>query len=112
MATDLSTLLTTVQNISGGKLHSVPLPPHNVDLDVDEEVTIWGQLTEAIYRGDRFGNRHQVALSNALMNGLITIKSTPTPVLYDEVLAASKILVLHDGALYLLDPSWEMSVTL
>lgn len=114
MATsDLSCLYTTIKNTSGGALPVVGfLPPHGGSMDADEEVTVLGNLTEAVMRGDRFGNRHLNALLAALEDGTITIKSTPTPVLYDSENDFSKILVLHDGTLHLLDPCWEVSSSL
>lgn len=102
---------TTVKNISGGTKRFGFLPPHGMELAADEEVTVFGDIREAVNRGDRFGARWMQALANALENNELDIVNTPSPIFYDETLDESKILVVDNGSVGLADPCWEDSIS-
>lgn len=102
---------TTVKNISGGTKRFGFLPPHGMELAADEEVAVFGDIREAVNRGDRFGKRWMDALANALENNELDIVNSPAPIFYDETLDNSKILVVDNGAVALDDPCWEDSLT-
>jgi len=112
MAFSLAALMSTFKNTAGARMFFGFLPPHGQTLDDNEEITIWGGIAEAILRGDRFGYRAINSLQTTLLAGDAEIKSTPVPVMYDDGLEVTKILVLHDGVLFLIDPTWEVSSSL
>lgn len=110
MALDTTCLLSTVKNTSGSTKFFAVLPPHGRTLTSGEEITVFGNILEAIFRGDRTNSpRFSNALRNALDNGDLDIVSTPSPILYDETNDASKRLVLDGGAIYAVDSCWSGS---
>ena len=110
--TDISTLVTTIKNVSGGTLFFGFLPPHGKTLTANQTVSVFGSITEAVNRGDRFGNRHMIALQKALENNLIDILSTPAPVFYDQATRRARAMYVNNAVLKLMAPSWDHSVTL
>jgi hypothetical protein len=110
MSFDPTCLLSTLVNTSGQTMKFGELPPHGQELEADEEISVFGQITEAVNRGDRFGNRHMLALLSDLENGYLSIKSTPAPILYDESLDETQMLLLDDGTLAVAAPCWEVTV--
>jgi len=108
---DHSCLVSTVKNTSGQDKYFGFLPPHGKRLAADEEINVFGDLKEAVNRGDRYGNRSMNALLSALDNGLLTIISTPLPIAYDETDEVSKVIGLDNGALSLSAPCWETSLS-
>lgn len=108
---DHSCLVSTVQNTSGQEKFFGFLPPHGKRLAASEEINVFGDIKEAVNRGDRFGNRHMNSLLDALDRGDLTIISTPLPIAYDETLEVSKVVGIDNGALSLSDPCWETSLS-
>lgn len=108
---DHSCLVSTVRNTSGGTKKFGFLPPHGKELEADEELNVFGDIKEAINRGDRFGSRHVAAFLAALDRGDLTIVSTPAPIVFDETNEVSKVLGIDNGALDLSDPCWETSLS-
>ena len=108
---DHSCLVTTLKNASGQEKFFGFIPPHGKRLDADEEINVFGDIKEAVNRGDRFGNRNMQALLDALDRGDIEIISTPLPIAFDETLQVSKVMGIDNGALYLSDPCWETSLS-
>jgi hypothetical protein len=108
---DTATTHSTVKNISGGSKKFGFLPPHGMELTADEEVTVFGDIREAVNRGDRFGNRWMNALASALENNELEIRNTPAPVFYDETLDNVRMLVVDNGSVALAEPCWEDSLT-
>jgi len=104
-------LVSTVQNTSGQARKFPFLPPHGKELEANEQINIVGDLTEAVMRGDRFGNRHINGLLGALDSGDLTIISTPAPIAYDETNSVSKIIGIDNNLLDLSDPCWETSLS-
>jgi hypothetical protein len=102
---------TTVKNISGGTKKFGFLPPHGMELTADEEITVFGDIREAVNRGDRFGNRFMTALASALENNELDIVNTPAPIFYDATADNSKIIVVDDGSVSIADPCWEDSLS-
>lgn len=102
---------TTLKNVSGVAKRFGFLPPHGMELAVDEEVTVFGDIREAVNRGDRFGPRWMNALEAALTNNELDIVNTPAPVFYDETADNSKILVVDNGSVSIADPCWEDSIS-
>lgn len=108
---DHSCLFSTLKNVSGGALKFGFIPPHGKELAANEEINVFGNILEAVNRGDRFGNRFANALLDALDANLIEIIQTPTPILFDSTLDNSKIITLDNGVLVLIDPCWETSLS-
>lgn len=102
---------TTVKNTSGATKRFGFLPPHGMELSADEEVTVFGDIREAVNRGDRFGNRWMTALASALEDDALQIVNTPAPIFYDETADAVKILVVDNSSVSLADPVWADSLT-
>jgi hypothetical protein len=109
---DITCLVTTIQNTSGQALFFGFLPPHGKMLAVDAQVTVFGSITEAVNRGDRFGNRNMKALRDALDNQLLEILSTPAPIFFDVATKKPRQLQVNNNVLHLLSPSFDHSVTL
>lgn len=108
---DHSCLVSTVKNASGVEKFFGFLPPHGKRLVADEEINVFGDIKEAVNRGDRFGNRHMNALLDAMDRGDLEIVSTPLPIAYDETLENSKVMGIDNGSLSLSDPCWETSLS-
>ena len=108
---DHSCLVSTVKNTSGVDKFFGFLPPHGKRLAADEEINIFGDVKEAVNRGDRFGNRSMKSLQDSLDRGDLEIVNTPMPIAYDETLANSKVVGIDNGALSLTDPCWETSLS-
>jgi len=108
---DHSCLMSVLRNTSGQLKTFGFIPPHGKKLAVNEEISVFGNILEAVNRGDRFGNRHMNALLDALDRGDITIVSTPAPILFDETNQTSHILVVDGGTLSIADPCWEVSLS-
>ncbi len=112
---DQTCLFSTVKNISGIAMNFPFLPPHGKKLDNNEIVTVFGSILEAISRSnDRFGNRDQNGLLQALERDWLEIQNTPAPILLDEVVTgddAVKTIGLNNGSLVVNDPCWEASIT-
>lgn len=78
-------LFSTVRNVSGKTMKFGFLPPHGWELDNQEERTVFGNISEAIVHGDHVSSkRHIDGFLRAIANGLLTIKNTPNPIMYDE----------------------------
>jgi hypothetical protein len=108
---DMTCLYSTLKNISGGTTKFPFVPPHGVELDADEEVTVFGDIREAVNRGDRSGRINMDSLKAALQEQWIEIRNTPAPILTDLTSDANKMLTLDDGSLAVADPCWETSVS-
>ncbi|MHC4178825.1 MAG: hypothetical protein ACYSWU_15040 [Planctomycetota bacterium] len=80
-------------------------------MDADEQINVFGDIREAVNRGDRFGNRWMNALMDALDAGDIEIVSTPAQIAYDETLAQSQVMGIDNDVLTLSDPCWETSLS-
>lgn len=107
-------LYSTVKNTGARKLFFGFLPPHGHHLDVNEEMNIFGDIREAVVRGERvLSARYQNSLAAALDAGDMTILQTPAPILYDteDVDQTPKMLVLVNGALGVTTPCWAPSIT-
>lgn len=110
---DLSCLFSTVKNTSGGSRVFGFLPPHGVQLAADEAYTVFGNILEAIGRGDRpTDERQRQALQNAVDAGDIEILSTPSIVLTDTVSGDVMTVALTSGSLVAVDPCWNTSDSL
>lgn len=109
---DTSCLFSTVKNTVGQRRTFGFLPPHGRTLEIDEEFTVFGHITEAINRFERVTDKRQRdAFASALTRGDMVIVSTPNPVLQDEVTSASKIIILSSGSLAVSDPCWTQSIS-
>lgn len=113
---DLTCIFSTVKNISGVAKIFPFLPPHGRTLAVDEEITVFGNILEALTRSnDRFGNRDQDAFEEALRRDWLEIRNTPSPIFTDEVTTgpdAVKTLGINTGSVVVNDPCWESSITI
>lgn len=106
-------LTSTVRNTSGGSMIFGFLPPHGMQLAADEEYTVWGNILEAIGRGDRPTDRRQhQAMHDAIDRGDITILTTPAPILTDTVSGVQKMLSLTSGSLVAAAVCWDTSASL
>jgi hypothetical protein len=108
---DTSCLYSTVKNASGGKKKFGFLPPHGRELDVDEELTVFGNILEAITRMERVtSRRHIQALERAIDAGDLVIVNTPNPILQDVSTDDIKMLQLDGGSLTTVDACWTNSL--
>jgi hypothetical protein len=104
---DQTCFVSTVKNISGGTKRFSFLPPHGMQLDNNEEVSIVGNIIEAVGRGDRGdGKRARQALLNAVDAGHLEIIATPSPVL-ENASGDPMVLVISGSSLTLENPCWE-----
>ena len=110
---DVTCLQSVVKNISGQKKRFPFLPPHGRELAINGEMTVFGSILEAISRSnDRFGRTNQDAFEEALRRDWLEIRSTPSPILLDEVTPdLIKFIGLNSGSLVVNDPCWESSIT-
>ena len=107
MAMDTSCLYTTVKNISGGTMKFAFLPPHGVELEDDEQLTIFGHITEAVNRGDRFGARWMDALKASVAAGYLDIDETPAVVMWDSTNEDNVIIAYDDDTVSYPAPCWD-----
>lgn len=104
---DMRCLYSTVRNISGRTANFQFLPPHGRKLGAEEEYSVMGDLVSSVIRMERVTSQRDMAsLQSALNDGLLDIVKTPNPILEDEVLNDSKMLVLKNGNLAVTDPCW------
>ena len=114
MTTDVTCLYSVVRNISGNRMFFSFLGSHGVDLDDNEEYSVFGNLADGVSLGnygDRGGTHWRDALLSALggvddVEPQLEIVSTPNPILFDSTDVLSKMLVLDDGVLSAFDPCW------
>ena len=80
---DLDCLYSTVKNISGGTKTFGFLPPHGKSLVDDGEITVFGNILDAVANGfDRNTARRSIlAFEKALDTQQIEIVSTPSAIL-------------------------------
>lgn len=110
MATQTDCLYSVVKNTSGGTKKFGFLPPHGRELADQEELTILGNLYDAVTRGDRGAERNLNALKNALAAEDLAIKSLPNPLLYDEGDDETQMLTVDSGSLVVADPCFSVDV--
>jgi hypothetical protein len=108
---DVTCLYSVVKNIADRRINFGFLPPHGKSLAAGEELSIFGDVREAVFRGDRFGKRFGEYLENCLERDLLEIRKTPAVVLTDETTDDIKYLSLNNTTLGTSDPCWEGSVT-
>lgn len=108
---DTSCLYSVVRNISGATMNFPFLPPHGKELDDDEELSIFGNLLEAVNRGDRFGARNMDSLESALAQGFLEIRQTPAPIVLDLTTDETKMLTVDNGSLVIDDPCFATSLS-
>lgn len=110
MSNSSSCLYSTVKNISGRQLPCGFLPPHGRTLAIGEEFTVFGDIRQALIKFDRNESRRNIiSFEAALLRHDIDIINTPATILEDNANpgAGSKMEVLHNGSLALLDPCWK-----
>lgn len=101
-------LFTTIKCLVAGTYTF--LPPHGKKMAVGDTLTVQGDITDGITRGDRRGSEaHLNGLVNAIGKRQLTIVSTPSVVLLDSQTGDSDILVLHSGSLTVYEPTWQSS---
>lgn len=111
MANDTSCLYSTVRNSSGGRKKFGFLPPHGRELAANEEFTVFGNIHDAVIRGERVTSRRNIqALEAAIERGDLEIISTPSPI-FENKDGDPKMLHLNSlGALVVDDPCWTSEV--
>jgi len=111
---DTSCLYSTVKNTSGGRKKFGFLPPHGKELAANEEMTVFGDIKQAIIRFERTeARRNIIAFEKALQRGDLEIINTPNIILEDDSNPGStKMLNLRNGTLGTLDPCWNTSTSL
>ena len=108
---DTSCLFSTVKNASGGRKIFGFLPPHGRTLEADEELTVFGNILEAVGDIDRVSSRRKIqALERAIDRGDLIIVKTPNPILQDVDDDTIKMLQLDSGALTAVDACWTNSL--
>jgi len=103
----ISSLYTTVKNVSGKSRVFGFLRERGMRLAPNEVVTVRGDLVASL--GAKTSARKFKALERALdpqQNGSLQIISTPGVILLDGVSGESQELVLSGGALGIVDPEW------
>ena len=110
---DHACLVSTLKNNSGGTKKFGFIPPHGKELEDQEEINVFGQITEAVNRGDRFGNRNMNAFLDSLDAGDIVLQSTPLPIGFAETADDSKVIGVNTNGtdVELTDPCWETSLS-
>lgn len=112
MATDIAVFTTTVKNTSGKTKRFSFLPPHGRMLANNETVTFVGDMISALYSPDKSTKRQIAALERALLNNEIEILHGPAPVLYDAGATQTKAVLLHNGTLTMVAPSWNVGFSI
>ena len=108
---DVTCLYSTVKSLADRRVNFAFLPPHGHSLAAGEELAIFGDVREAIFRGDRFGKHFQESLERVLEEDLLEIRNTPAVILEDAVSGAIKTLGRSGGAFVANAPCWESSIT-
>lgn len=104
---------STVRNTSGVERRFGFLPPHGAKLSAGGVYHVFGNVFEAVGRGDRATDqRHHQALADAIDRGDIEVTSTPSIILTDTGTDAVKQITLHNGTLSAADPCWDTSDSL
>lgn len=114
MTYDVTCLYSIVRNVSGRRMTFGFLPPHGRTLDANEEFSVWGDVRQAVIKGERTESRRNIqGLENALSRSprLLEIISTPSPVLYDATLDGSYNITLDNGSLGVADVCWHESAS-
>jgi hypothetical protein len=106
MSVDISCLYSTVKNTSGAEAHFPFLGSNGVNLAEDGEYSQWGDIRERV--ANIFGGfgRQEESLEGCLVDGSLTIVKTPPPILYDETLDQSVMLVVDDDTLAAAPVCW------
>lgn len=109
---DNTCLNTLIRNTSGGTRNFSFLPPHGIRMAAGEEVSIVGDLVQALSRSvDGAGRRNIISLQKALDAGDLMIVSSPSQILHDDTKNKSRILHLNNDVLTVVDPSFADSVS-
>jgi hypothetical protein len=113
MPLDMKCLYSTVKNTSGVRKKFGFLPPHGRELAAGEELSVWGDIREALIRHERTeARRSMVAFEAALRRGDIEIISTPGIILLDDSNPGStQMLRLRNGTLGITSPCWNVNVS-
>lgn len=111
---DTRCLYSTVKNTSGRRMTFGFLPPHGRSLAANEEMSIFGDVKQALIRHDRHEARRSIiAFEQSLLRGDIEIINTPAVVLKDDSNpGVTKILRLRNGTLGVMDACWNTSTSL
>jgi hypothetical protein len=106
-------LHSIVKNTSGGALTFAFLPPHGRLLAANEELIMFGSPLEAIQTGiDRSSNvRNMKAFDSAVAHGLLTIVSTPAPILESPGGSVYALTAANDGSVTGTTPCWHSTGT-
>lgn len=101
-------LFSKVKNVSGATKHFGFLPPHGRTLEDDEEIFVFGNIFDAIYRnaGHR-SKRVQDALATALNDGDLELISSPCTIIYDETDLASYRIGIDNATPIATTPDWD-----
>lgn len=106
MSMDVTCLFSVVKNTSGLRKRFSVLPPHGVELDANEEYTVFGSVLEALQRSSVTGRANSDAFTRLVDAGDLEIRALPKPILTDEGTDEVKMIELLDGELILRDPCW------
>ncbi len=117
MAFETACLYSTVRNVSGQTMKFGFLPPHGRELAADEEVTVFGDIREAVVRNQRNTSQHHVkglirALDGTNDTGgrLLAIINTPAVFLFDETDGQTVTLICDNATLDVATPCTETSI--
>src|SRR5687768_763573 len=101
-------LFSIVKNVSGGTKHFGFLPPHGRTLDDDEELHVFGNIFDAIYRSAGFRNqRLQDALATAINDGDLEVKTSPCLLVYDVADLATYRIGSDNAGFMAYEPDWD-----
>lgn len=106
--TDTRCLYSQIHNISGKRLVCSFLPPHGKVMEIDEIVSVFGNVLESMIRFERNEARRSIiAFEQALRRGDIEIVHTPNVIIQDQSTGNTKMLQSLGGTLGLVDPCWQ-----
>lgn len=110
-------LYTTIKNVSGQTMKFGFLPPHGRELDDAEELTILGDIVNAVVRAQRVTSKrnHDALLkaldgSNATGSKLLAIVKSPAVFVFDEDSEETYIVVSSSDAVDLAAPCTDTSL--
>jgi len=99
-------LYSTVKNTSGIRMRFGFLPPHGRELDVDEELSIFGFVAELL---DAQGAK---AFQRAIDAGYLEILDTPNPIVQDAATAVVQMVRTDNGSITVADTCWGVTANL
>lgn len=105
---DTSCLKTVLVNTSGKRMRFPFIGAHGGILDNGQEYTADGDLYSVVM-GPEIGVQHRRLASfiSAVANGLIQVKSSPSPFFFDSTAQATKVIKVNNNTVSAAAPCYE-----